>query len=133
MIPEEFKQDVVKNGLAFVRAITNCYGAETGMALWSQIAEVLDPNVKGEMLFAMIIGGESDTVVDAVTVDHIAPSKLNNTLRMVRAIRTVTGCSLQEARNQVDLLRMNVPVTLTVLPGTAAESKKTLQLAGAVI
>lgn len=133
MISEQLKQAVITDGVAFLRTITKCYGAEAGMTMWSQISGILDPAARDEMFVAMIIGGEIDTVATTITVDHIARAGRDDPLQMIRAIRTVTGCSLLEARNQVDLLRAQIPVTLNIQPGSVAESCRVLRQAGAVI
>lgn len=56
MIPEQERSNIVMYSVTFIRAITKAYGAENGMELWSKIAEVLDPAIKGEVFKAMLIG-----------------------------------------------------------------------------
>ena len=59
-LPEEHKTAIISNGLHFMRAITEAYGADKGMELWDTIASTLDPDVKGQIFFAMITGNYND-------------------------------------------------------------------------
>ena len=56
MIPAEFKEDIIQSGINFMRVITEAYGTDEGMKLWDTIATTLDPDVKGQIFFAMLTG-----------------------------------------------------------------------------
>ena len=62
-IPQEHKQAVISTAMRFVKSITEAYGADEGIKLWENISAVLDPDVKGEMFFAMITGQYRDQIV----------------------------------------------------------------------
>ena len=53
---EENRRQLISDGIAFMRSISDQYGTETGLQLWDRICEVLDPNVKGEIFIAMLTG-----------------------------------------------------------------------------
>ncbi len=63
MIPQDHNNAVISTGLHFLRAITEAYGSDQGMQLWETIADTLDPDVKGQIFFAMLTGTHNDTVV----------------------------------------------------------------------
>ena len=56
MIPAEHKEDIIQSGINFMRVITEAYGTDEGMKLWDTIATTLDPDVKGQIFFAMLTG-----------------------------------------------------------------------------
>lgn len=101
MIPEEHKAPIISNGLHFMRAITECYGAEKGMELWEQIASVLDPDVKGQIFFAMITG----TFNDRIEIRGVGLSGQNNAVACIKAIRQYSGLGLKESKDIYDRLR----------------------------
>ena len=107
MIPEEHKSRVIQDGICLIQSITECYGAETGMELWSKIAEVLDPSVKGEIFFAMLTG----QVGGKMRVSISAETKLNQyhhyKISMIKVLRTATGMTLKDAKDFVEYLADN--------------------------
>jgi hypothetical protein len=110
MIPKEHNDAVISTGLHFMRSITEAYGAEEGLRLWDQIASVLDPDVKGQIFFAMIAGTHNDTImlkgVGAGT-DRVA---------RIKEIRTWTGYGLKEAKDASDLVEAGKVIQLKVKP-----------------
>ena len=56
MIPAEHKAEIIQSGMNFMRAITEVYGTDEGMKLWDTIASTLDPDIKGQIFFAMLTG-----------------------------------------------------------------------------
>ena len=98
-LPDEHRVEIVTNGLHFVRAITEAYGTETGMALWEQIADVLDPNVKGEIFFAMITGNYNNRILLKGVEEDV------NAVWCIKAIRAYTKLGLKEAKDIFDRLR----------------------------
>jgi hypothetical protein len=101
MIPEEHKVAVISNGLHFMRSITEAYGADKGLELWEQITSVLDPDVKGQIFFAMITG----TYNDRILLKGVGASGQNNGVACIKEIRTWTGMGLKESKDMYDRLR----------------------------
>jgi len=101
MIPEEHKTAIISNGLHFMRSITEAYGADAGLALWEQIAGVLDPDVKGQIFFAMITG----TYNDRILLKGIGASAQNNAVNCIKEIRAWTGLGLKDSKDMYDRLR----------------------------
>lgn len=106
MLPEEHKTAIISNGLHFMRTITEAYGADKGMELWEQITSVLDPDVKGQIFFAMITGNYNDRV----EIRGIAPHGENNAVACIKAIRQYSGLGLKEAKDVYDRLRQSITI-----------------------
>ena len=98
MIPAEHKQEIIQSGINFMRSITEAYGSDEGMKLWDNIASVLDPDVKGQIFFAMLTGQYTNVI--NVTGHTIGA----DFVRMIKTIRNVDkrGLGLKEAKDLVD-------------------------------
>lgn len=101
MIPEEHKTSLISSGLHFMRCITEAYGADKGLELWEQIASVLDPDVKGQIFFAMITGNYNDRI----TIKGIRRD--DSAVACIKAIRGVDkrGLGLKDAKDLYDRVR----------------------------
>ena len=110
MIPEDHKDAVVANGLHFMRSITEAYGAEEGMRLWETIAGTLDPDVKGQIFFAMIAGTHNNRIV----LRRVGPN--TDRVARIKEIRNWTGLGLKEAKDLSDMVELGKPMSLTVRP-----------------
>lgn len=126
MIPAEFKEDIIQSGINFMRSITEAYGTDEGMKLWDQIASVLDPDVKGQIFFAMLTG-EYNGIVKISGAQSGA-----DRIWRIKAIRSVTTPSLglKEAKDLSDLLDSGKTITINVNPKKRNEALKELRLAG---
>lgn len=100
MIPEDHKTAIISNGLHFMRSISEAYGADKGLELWEQITSVLDPDVKGQIFFAMITG----TYNDRILLKGISASGQNNGVACIKEIRTWTGMGLRDSKDLYDRL-----------------------------
>jgi len=127
MIPDEHKTAVISSGLQFMRSITEAYGPGTGMELWEQVASVLDPDVKGEIFFAMITG----TYNDVIYVKGINYSA--NAVACIKEIRTWTGLGLKEAKDAYDSAKSNISTKLVVRPTDHARAVRALTGVGVII
>lgn len=101
MLPEEHKTAIISHGLHFMRSITEAYGTDKGMELWEQIASVLDPEVKGQIFFAMITG----TYNDRVELRGISSTGHHNAVACIKELRTWSGLGLKESKDIYDRLR----------------------------
>lgn len=101
MIPEDYKTAIITNGLHFMRSITEAYGAEQGMQLWETIADTLDPEVKGQIFFAMITG----TYNDRVHLKGLGSAAVNNGVACIKEILIWSGLGLKESKDIYDRLR----------------------------
>ena len=98
-LPEEHKSSIISNGLHFMRSITEAYGTDTGLELWEQITKVLDPEVKGQIFFAMITGTYNNRIELRDIGDYA------NAVACIKEIRQWTGLGLKEAKDVYDRVR----------------------------
>jgi hypothetical protein len=125
MLPEEHKTAIITDGMQFMRTITEAYGAETGMQLWETIANTLDPEVKGQIFFAMITGEYNSKL--HISYKHVTPGQSSNAVAAIKAIRTVTQCGLKEAKDMWDNMRdTGQRITLTVNPDKLKQARTEL-------
>lgn len=110
MIPEEHNAAVISTGLHFMRSITEAYGTEEGMRLWETIADTLDPDVKGQIFFAMLTGTHNDTIV--LRGINLSSDKV----KCVKEIRNWTGLGLKEAMDVWNSVYHGSGARLTVKP-----------------
>jgi hypothetical protein len=109
MIPPEYKEEIINDGIHFMRTITECYGAEEGMKLWDQIVSVLDPCIKGDIFFAMLTGSHGRLLKVSGVV--------TNRVQAIKAIRTVSGLGLKEAKDRSDEMQSGKTVTIEIMSG----------------
>lgn len=100
-IPEDHKTAIITNGLHFMRSITEAYGADKGMELWDTITSALDPDIKGQIFFAMITG----TYNDRVHLKGLGNLAVTNGVSCIKEIRTWSGLGLKESKDIYDRLR----------------------------
>jgi hypothetical protein len=127
MIPEEHKNTVISSGLQFMRSITEAYGADTGMELWSQITSVLDPDIKGQIFFAMVTGSHNDIIYAKNVEIH------SNAVACIKEIRNWTGLGLKEAKDAFDNMRAGRTTRLTVKPTEYSRAVVGLKAVGVML
>ena len=126
MIPAEHKEDIIQSGINFMRSITEAYGTDEGMKLWDTIASTLDPDVKGQIFFAMLTG-EYNNIITITGHNNGA-----DRVRMIKTIRNVDkrGVGLKEAKDMSDLISAGKPIKLEIDPSTRAMALSELRRAG---
>jgi hypothetical protein len=127
---DENRRQLISDGIAFMRSISDQYGTETGLQLWDRICEVLDPNVKGEIFIAMLTG---DTRAK-LTISCSSVQFSTNRIPHIKAIREVTGLGLKEAKDLSDLMFNGQPVSITVKEGLSRQyARDFLRDAGLIV
>ena len=127
MIPEGHKEEIMNSGIEFMRSITEAYGAETGMELWDAIASTLDPDVKGQIFFAMLCGECGDVIrINSLKTDYQA-------VPIIKAIRSATGMGLKEAKDTFDGVRDGTPAKIKVKAGERTTRMNELRSLGCII
>jgi hypothetical protein len=126
MIPDEHRDAIISNGLHFMRAITEAYGAEEGMRLWETIAGTLDPDVKGQIFIAMLTGTYNDTIV----LRRAQAAGIANRVAAIKEIRNWTGLGLKEAKDTSDLVESGMAVRIKVKPQEHHSAMRALRAVG---
>ena len=126
MIPAEHKEDIIQSGINFMRSVTEAYGTDEGMKLWETIASTLDPDVKGQIFFAMLTGEYNNII----TITGHNPGA--DRVRMIKTIRTVDkrNLGLKEAKDMSDHLLVGNTVKLEIDPSVRSAALMELRKAG---
>ena len=126
MIPAEHKEEIIQSGISFMRSITEAFGADEGMKLWDTIAMTLDPDVKGQIFFAMLTG-EYNNIVN-ITGHNPGADRV----RMIKTIRSVDkrGLGLKEAKDLSDYLSNGQMIKLEIDPAVRHMALSELRNAG---
>lgn len=127
MIPESHKEDVIQSGIGFMRSITEAYGHEQGLLLWETIAATLDPDIKGQIFFAMLTGN----VPGKIRVFDVNPAYTHGKIDQIKAIRAVSGWGLKESKDAIDdLWATKKPVFLDCKVGSRTSNLSLLRNVG---
>lgn len=126
MIPAEHKEEIIQSGISFMRSITEAFGADEGMKLWDTIAATLDPDIKGQIFFAMLTG-EYNNIVN-ITGHNPGADRV----RMIKTIRSVDkrGLGLKEAKDMSDYLSNGQMIKLEIDPAVRHMALSELRRAG---
>lgn len=119
-IPKEHEPAILQSGMHFMRAITEAYGSEEGMRLWDTIASTLDPDIKGKIFIAMLTGEYNDQLT--IQLDMVKYRTLVPRVEGIKAIRTVTGLGLKEAKDIHDNMALGKVEKITIDPVTRSQT-----------
>lgn len=103
-----------------MRAITEAYGSEEGMKLWDTIANTLDPDIKGKIFIALLTGEYNDQLI--IRLDINIYRGIVNRVEGIKAIRTVSGLGLKEAKEIHDNLALGKTEKITIDPATRTQA-----------
>lgn len=127
MIPTNHKEQLVYSGINFLRSITEAYGCEEGFKLWEKIASVLDSDLKGQIFFALLTGEQNHVI----NVFSRGPG--SNKVKVVKAIRTVTGFGLKESVDLCNELDSGKSIKLRCEPNSRLAMMQILREAGVYV
>ena len=127
---DENRRQLISDGIAFMRSISDQYGTETGLQLWDRICEVLDPNVKGEIFIAMLTGDARAKLTISCNPAQYTTYRIPH----IKAIREVTGLGLKEAKDLFDLMFNGQPVSIIIKEGLSRQyARDFLKDAGLIV
>lgn len=115
MISESDQHALVGAGIGFLQTVSDIYGAEKGIELWSTIADTVDPDLKGAVFMAMLKG---DFRQDRITVRQAFQGPIPNKVDFVKCLRALDRrrLDLKEAVDIANQLESGKPVILEVEP-----------------
>lgn len=96
------RDHLIQSSVMFMQTVSEIYGPEKGMELWSTIADTIDTNLKGEVFMAMLSGQyRSDRLFMRST-----PNAINNRVAVIKCIREydTRNLGLKDAKDIADLL-----------------------------
>ena len=108
-IPEDKKSELITSGIGFLKAVTSAYGTEQGLELWETISNTIDPELKGQIFFAMLIGDYHDIITIQKWMGHNHLGSANGIITAIKTLRSVAPdpnmLGLKEAKDAVESLR----------------------------
>jgi hypothetical protein len=87
---------LINDGIMFMRTVTELFGADTGTRVWDQIADSVDPSLKGEIFMAILTGN------NGVRVRFRRGSNAHEAVAVIKALRTAANLGLKEAKDMWD-------------------------------
>lgn len=115
MLSDKDKHDLVGAGISFMQSVSDIYGAEKGMELWSTIADTIDPDLKADVFMAMLRGNFRQ---DKINVRQAFQGSVSSKVALIKCIRTYDRrrLTLKEAKDIADKLESGQQVILEVDP-----------------
>lgn len=97
------RQQLVQDSISFMQSVVQYYGQEKGMEMWEKLSDICDPDLKGDVFVAMLIGEHSGRI----TINKVQDSA--NAVSCIKALRSVDirGPGLKEAKDMYDGLKFN--------------------------
>ena len=129
MIPEEYKEDIISSGINFMNAITRAYGTEEGLKLYDKIMESVDPDIKGKIFFALIVGENNGSF----RLKRINPFNDNGKVERIRAVRQVSELSLKDAKELVEAVEFGLEKVIPHVLMSRADAIATLKNVGFIL
>lgn len=103
IVPTEPTEDMlmdqlISDGIQFVKSLTDYYGPEKGMEVWNAMGESMGQTVHRKVFMAMLMGQST------MTVRFMAGDVRNrgNFVAAIKCVRTYTGFGLKEAKDTMD-------------------------------
>jgi ribosomal protein L7/L12 len=95
---DKLLNEVITDGINFLRSLTSYYGNDKGMEVWESMGDAMGKEVKGKIFFAMINGSHQNRL--QFTCDQA--DKLGNNVQGIKTLRHYTGQGLKEAKDLWD-------------------------------
>jgi ribosomal protein L7/L12 len=91
-------EEVVNDGVIFVRSLTKHYGADKAMEVWEAMNVALGEEVKGRVFFKMIEGSSASEV--KFSIGNIRTN--GSVISAIKLVREYTGYSLRDSKDAID-------------------------------
>ena len=132
MISETDQQDLIWSSIGFMQSVTNIYGVERGMELWNTIADTIDPDLKGAVFMAMLVGSHDR---NRISVRNPLMGPVSDKVSLIRCIRTYDSrrLGLKEAKDITDSLADAGRAVLEVEPEIKPTFRVELRKFGLVV
>lgn len=95
-LTSEQKFELLTNGHQFLRALCEVADNDVANEVWSQLADIVSPVYKQDLLMHLIVGKLDDVVLTGV-----GPNVIN----AIKVVRAYTNLGLKEAKDLVDTAR----------------------------
>lgn len=89
-------------GIDFLKEIISYYGEERGTELWKSMRDSMGPEIQNAIMIAMLKG---NNLLGTVTISAAVPYEQQKCVLAINEIRRITGMSLKEAKDFIDIAR----------------------------
>lgn len=114
-LPENDRDLLVLDGVAFLRSITEVYGADEGMKVWDGFCTSVDPELKGQIFLSVLTGANHRRLT--LYGDKNMRSRPNTRfVESIKCIRNYTGMGLKEAKDAADAVDAGQNVMIDLSP-----------------
>jgi len=101
---------LVSSALDLIRRLSEQYGAEKGMEIWTHFSEVVDDDLRLEVFKGMLSGMvDTDRGIGAYGTVTV-PTVTNSKIMMIKAVRRVSAMGLKSAKEAVESVMGGRPV-----------------------
>lgn len=124
------RDNLIHASVSFMQTVSEIYGPEKGMELWTTIADTIDTNLKGEVFMAMLSGQyRSDRIFMRSTTN------INNKVAIIKCIRDydTRHLGLKDAKDITDLLFSGCAQVLEVSPDRRNAATADLRALGVLV
>jgi hypothetical protein len=132
IIDHDDRNRLINSGISFMQTITDIYGAEKGMELWTAIADTVSTDLKGDIFMALLTGNYHQ---DRIHVKQPFHGPMSNKVSLIRCIRNYDkrNLGLKEAKDIADSLETGIVEILQVDPAVRSTFVVELRKLGMVI
>lgn len=135
-LTEEQIESVIHSAYEFMNSVIGVYGQDKGVELFQKISDSVDPDIYRTMIIKMISGdgslGRTITVTGYGTT-VLQTSSSSGFVEAIKAVRTVTGFGLKEAKDFMDEVRDRGKNVITLPKGSnRAQALRQLTMAGVI-
>jgi hypothetical protein len=126
-LDQELRDQLIATSISFMQSVSEIYGAERGMELWSTIADTVDPALKGEVFVALLTGNYQQ---NKLRVKNPFLGAVSNKGALIRCLRNYDSrnLSLKDAKDIADRLETGgseiLEVRHEIRPTFAVELRK---------
>lgn len=122
-------EQVISDGLQFVKSLTDYYGPDKGMAVWNTLGESVGKSLHNKIFMAMLTGKPFMTV----TFNAGPATNAGNAVPVIKCIRQYTGTGLKEAKDYWDASKITSQTIKVLNPATAREFRDELRRLGCIV
>lgn len=134
-ISSESQKQIIETGFEFMQALITAYGDSRATEIWDSFTVAIDPDIRHEMLIAMLKGrgnlGKTISLDEINTASSAGAGYNSGLIETIKALRWVSGMGLKEAKDTAEAVRDHGPVRVELKSSISrAEAMRCLRDAG---
>lgn len=122
-------EQLISDGLQFVKSLTDYYGPEKGMEVWNSFGDVMGKTIQHKVFMEMLMGKSFMTITFAAGNANNG----GNAVPVIKCIRQYTGYGLKEAKDYWDASKTVAQTIKVDNPNMAQDFRRELRTLGCII